>query len=103
MDFAELKVAETLAEKAEFRSHQDKRYVIGCDIMDEDTILARTVGMNVFIVFDKHNMRTHAKVWTKKTMDEFIPWYITKHENLNSYVVSRKFIDENGNIGKIRA
>jgi len=107
MNFGDLELPEPPdylnKEDRKVRTVDSKRYVIGCDPYDPDTIVAVASGMNVFIVYDKHTLSVGTKVWTKKTFEQFIEWYLKDTTSQVPYLISTKFINKDGktcNIGE---
>jgi len=74
-----------------------KQYIIGCDPFDQ----IEDPELSVFSVFDKYTGRQNLKMITKKHFDWFVE-FVQKNEILNNFVVSRKFINEDGRAKKPR-
>lgn len=75
----------------------NKQYIIGCDPFDQ----VDDPDVSVFSVFDKNAGRQNLKMRTKKHFDWFVD-FIQRNEILNNFVVSRKFINEDGRAKKPR-
>jgi hypothetical protein len=74
----------------------NKRYVISGDPYDEETIRALREDQNVFQVYDRLNQSVSCKIWTTKTFDEFVKWFLHNEASKVPFFISHKFITHEG-------
>lgn len=98
INFNDLQVVESKeSERKAHRIEVRKNYIIGFDPFDTDI----RPNYNRFCVFDRFLMRKVLRITTKSNFDWFINFIQKRDEFKGNYVISYKFITDDGRIKTI--